>query len=89
MQNRRLIHRLIQGQVSDKQFQCLLRFTKFTSDRKIDALRAYLVLGHSKSMAYTANDLKDSKFDEALAVINEKWTIHQELIDATNESRAK
>lgn len=79
------IHRLIQGQVSEKQFQCLLRFTKFKSEKKIDALRAYLVKGHGKTFAFTTNDLSSNKFDEALAALNEKWAIHQDLIDATNE----
>lgn len=37
-------------------------------------------------MAYIANDLKDSRFHEALPVINEEWTNHKELIDATYES---
>jgi hypothetical protein len=76
---------LIQGQVSERQFECLLRYTKFKSERKIDALRAHLVDGHNKSLAYTVNDLKGSKFDDALAVMNDKWSIHQDLIDATNE----
>lgn len=79
------IHRLIQGQVSEKQFQCLLRFTKFKSEKKIDALRDYLVKGLGKTSAFTANDLSSNKFDEALAALNEKWAVHQDLIDATNE----
>jgi hypothetical protein len=79
------VGRLLQGQVSEKQFQCLLRFTKFNSEKKIDALRAYLVSGYHMAFAYTSNDLSAQKFHEALAVLNEKWSIHQDLIDATNE----
>ncbi|MGI2049886.1 PapB/FocB family fimbrial expression transcriptional regulator [Shewanella oncorhynchi] len=79
--------RLIQGQVSEDEFECLLRLTKFTSERKIDALRLHLVRGYNTSMAYSSCELKQSKFAEALVAINEKWSIHLDLLEASKRAK--
>ncbi len=78
--------RLIQGQVSEDEFECLLRLTKLVSDKKIEALRLHLVRGYSTSMAYGSCGLKQSKFQEALVAINEKWSIHLDLLDASKRA---
>lgn len=80
---------LIQGKVSEAELICLLKLTKITSENRIDALRLHLVRGWNKKMAYTSCDLKQSKFVLALNSMNEKWAIHNQLLDATNESKAK
>lgn len=79
--------RLIQGQVSEDEFECLLKLTKFSSEKKIDALRLHLVRGYNAAMAYGSCELKQSKFHEALEAINDKWSIHLELLEASKRSK--
>ncbi|ABX51833.1 MULTISPECIES: PapB/FocB family fimbrial expression transcriptional regulator [Shewanella] len=80
---------LIQGKVSEAELICLLKLTKITSEDRIDALRLHLVQGWNKKMAYTSCGIKQSKFVLALNSMNAKWTIHNQLLDATNESKSK
>ncbi|EHC04192.1 hypothetical protein Sbal625DRAFT_4152 [Shewanella baltica OS625] len=80
---------LIQGQVSEAEFFCLLKLTKITSLDRIDALRLHLVDGWPKPMAYSSCGLKQSKFTLALDRMNEKWTVHNQLIEATKASKCK
>ncbi|MGI2002086.1 PapB/FocB family fimbrial expression transcriptional regulator [Shewanella frigidimarina] len=75
--------KLIQGQVTDEEFNLLLKLTKIKGESKVEALWLHLVRGYRSSMAYQSCGLKQSKFAPALATMNEKWDIHLKLIDAS------
>lgn len=72
---------LIQGGHSQEQLDLLLKLTRISSEAVTDALRDYLVLGLSDSLAASANGVLLPNFTKALTSLNKTAEIVEGLIE--------